>query len=160
MKVAFTGHRNYSGDKDNYLREAVVALYEAGHTTFLCGMAEGFDIAAAEIVLSLKGELKEIKLECVIPFRGHNLTMPSAEWAERYRRVLEAADSAVTLSESYNVDIYHQRNDYLVDNAVALICYYSGKVRSGTGYTVRRALKKGIQTINLYADGYQIQFFG
>ena len=160
MKVAFTGHRNYSGDKDNYLREAVVALYEAGHTTFLCGMAEGFDIAAAEIVLSLKGELKEIKLECIIPFRGHNLTMPSAEWAERYRSVLEAADSAVTLSESYNVDIYRQRNDYLVDNAVALICYYSGKVRSGTGYTVRRALKKGIQTINLYADGYQIQFFG
>ncbi len=160
MKVAFTGHRNYSGDKDNYLREAVVALYEAGHTTFLCGMAEGFDIAAAEIVLSLKSELKEIKLECVIPFRGHNLTMPSAEWAERYKRVIESADEVVTISQTYNVEIYRQRNDYLVDNADALICYYSGKARSGTGYTVRRALKKGIQTINLYADGYQIQFFG
>lgn len=160
MKVAFTGHRNYSGDKDNYLREAVIALYEAGHTTFLCGMAEGFDIAAAEIVLSLKGELKEIKLECVVPFRGHEFTMPDRDWAERYKRVIESADEVVTISQTYNVEIYRQRNDYLVDNADALICYYSGKARSGTGYTVRRALKKCIQTINLYADSYQIQFFG
>ena len=160
MRVAFTGHRDYSGTTNEKLREVIIALYEVGYNTFLCGMAEGFDIAAAEIVLSLKCELNGLKLQCVVPFRGHEFTMPDRDWAERYKRVIESADEVVTISQTYNVEIYRQRNDYLVDNADALICYYSGKARSGTGYTVRRALKKCIQTINLYADSYQIQFFG
>ena len=62
MRVAFTGHRDYSGTTNEKLREVIIALYEVGYSTFLCGMAEGFDIAAAEIVLSLKSELNGLKL--------------------------------------------------------------------------------------------------
>ncbi len=160
MKVAFTGHRNYPEAKSEALRGVVERFVNEGYTTFLCGMAEGFDIAAAEVVMSLKANYPQLRLLLVIPFEGHELTMPNAEWRERYRRVVEAADEVVTVSQSYNVNIYRQRNDYLVDNADAIICYYSGRVRSGTGYTVRRAIKKCLRMVNLYADSYQIQFFG
>ena len=160
MKVAFTGHRNYPEVEREALRKVIESFVSEGYTTFLCGMAEGFDIAAAEVVLSLKADYPQLRLHSVIPFEGHELTMPDAEWAERYRRVVAAADEVVTISQSYNVKIYHQRNDYLVDNADAIICYYSGNARSGTGYTVRRAIKKCLRVVNLYADSYQIQFFG
>ena len=160
MKVAFTGHRNYPEVKNEQLRKVVEQFISEGYTTFLCGMAEGFDIAAAEVVLSLKTDYPQLRLLSVIPFEGHDMAMPNAEWAERYRRIVEAADEVVTISPSYNVNIYRLRNDYLVDNADAIICYYSGNVRTGTGYTVRRAMKKCLRMVNLYADSYQIQFFG
>lgn len=160
MKVAFTGHRKYPEANSEALLGVVESFVSEGYTTFLCGMAEGFDIAAAEVVLSLKADYPQLRLLSVIPFEGHDMTMPNAQWSERYQRVVEAADEVVTLSQSYNVNIYRQRNDYLVDNADAIICYYSGNARSGTGYTVRRAIKKCLRMVNLYADSYQIQFFG
>ena len=160
MRVAFTGHRNYSETTNNKLREVIQGLIAEGYTAYLCGMAEGFDIAAAEVVLALKELSPQLELHCVIPFKGHISKMPSTEWAERYARILSQADSIITLAEQYDATVYHQRNDYLVQSADCLICYYSGRVRSGTGYTVRRAMKKGIRVANLYADSYQIQFFG
>jgi len=52
--VAFTGHRTYGGQAAAALRATVGELYARGFRTFLCGMAMGFDLAAAEAVLACR----------------------------------------------------------------------------------------------------------
>lgn len=156
--VSFTGHRDYKGD-DSRLEYIIEQLYTEGFRTFMSGMAEGFDLAAAEAVLRIKQRLPEICLVCVIPFEGHIATM-NRENSKRYDNICSAADKIITLSSTYTYDVYNLRNDYLVDNASVIVSYYCGKARSGTGYTIARALKRRIRTINLYADGEQIRFFG
>lgn len=159
MKVAFTGHRTYSTSEIGRLEAVIKQLYSEGYTHFISGMAEGFDLAAAECIIRLKADLKAIKLECAIPFEGHIQSL-SASDRERYKDICSAADKVTTLANERQLKAYFDRNDYLCDNADAVVCYYSGKRRSGTGYTVNRAIKRGLRIINLYADGVQIQFFG
>ena len=159
MKVAFTGHRTYSTSEIERLETVIEQLYSEGYTHFISGMAEGFDLAAAECVIRLKSDLKAIKLECAIPFEGHIQSL-SASDRERYKAICSAADKVTTLASERQLKAYFDRNDYLIDSADAIICYYSGKRRSGTGYTVTKGLKKGLRPINLYADGVQIRFFG
>ena len=160
MVAAFTGHRSYGGEENNRLQAVVEQLISEGVDTFLCGMAEGFDIAAAEVVIALKRRFKSIKLVCIIPYKGHREAMPSSCWMVRYQSTLAAADSVITLAEEYSYKAYRIRNDYLVANADIIVSYYTGRSRSGTGYTVTKALKNRKRTINIYADGEQIRFFG
>ena len=159
MRVAFTGHRDAAAVDKDRLAFVVKQLYTEGYRTFMSGMAEGFDLMAAQAVLQLKDEFADIKLLCIIPFEGH-ISKISPKNRPLYNAICASADEVITISESYHEKAYYERNDYLVDNADAMICYYSGKRRSGTGYTVTAALKKRIRTINIYADGEQIRFFG
>lgn len=160
MVVSFSGHRSCKAESCAALEGVIEGLALRGYTTFISGMAEGFDIIAAEAVLALKRRGVAVSLVCAVPFRGHEMTMPSAAWRKRYADIIAAADNVVVLSESYSVNSYRERNDYLVERADALVCYYSGKSVSGTGYTVKKALKKCIEVVNIYADGVQIRFFG
>lgn len=159
MTAAFSGHRVISSIDIDKLKFAIRQLYSEGYRTFASGMAEGFDLLAAEVVLELKEELEQLRLHCVIPFEGH-INKIGTKNRGRYNAICAAADQVTLLATSYHERAYFERNDYLIDSADALICYYSGKRRSGTGYTVTKALKKRIRTINIYADGEQIRFFG
>lgn len=152
--VAFTGHRYYDGRHNGQLADAIRRFYAQGYRTFLSGMAIGFDIEAAENVLALKNKLPGIKLVCVVPFDGHDYGF-SAEDRERFARIIREADRTIILASHYSPNIYHRRNDFLVDNSSAVIAYCDGS-RSGTLYTLKRALKKGSETENLYADPQQI----
>lgn len=72
-KVAFTGHRSIPFATINVLRQrisdCVENLYLSGKTEYLCGMALGFDLLCAEVVLSLKKRFPDIRLICVLPYR-------------------------------------------------------------------------------------------
>ena len=126
--AAFTGHRSYCGEADPLLAETVRALYGRGYRNFLSGMAEGFDLAAAEVVLSLRKELSDLRLVCVLPYSDHPAHRPSA-LQSRYQR----------------------GNDYLVDHASYLVAWYDGSV-GGTQYTVRRAHAAHLPVENLWPD--------
>lgn len=145
--VAFTGHRTYDDSASAQLYNAICSLYASGYRTFMSGMAAGFDLAAAEAVLALRGSLAGMRLMCVIPFEGQ-----SERFAEsvrvRYERVVGAADEVVTIAPHYTVDAYFRRNDFLADHSTAVIAYFSDR-NSGTAYTVRRALRRHSRVINL-----------
>lgn len=190
--VAFSGHRTYCGDvvlrqfvgtDGAAFRQAVGAsdsitaaealhlvveeLYRRGFRTFLCGMAVGFDLAAAEAVLALRervaGTSRSIgphpprnaetwcahapQLIAVVPFSGQERRFSSADRA-RFDRVSALADHRVVLSPGYHAGCYAVRNNYLVDNASLLVAWYNGS-KGGTHYTVRRALRKGLKIRNL-----------
>lgn len=126
----------------NDLRESIVEVISRGFNTFLVGMAEGFDMYAAEAVLAVRMSNPHIKMIAALPFDD------GRERSERYRNIISKADDVVTLSDEYKRDTYYVRNEYMVDHSSLLICYYDGRY-GGTEYTVEYARKKGVQVINL-----------
>lgn len=145
--VAFTGHRTYRGAAADALRRTVGELYERGFRTFLSGMAVGFDLAAAEAVLELRERMPGVRLVAAVPFRGQEMRFSPAD-RERFRCVLAEADSVEVLAPAYHRGCYAVRNDFLVDNARVLVAWYDGSP-GGTRYTVRRALGRGLEVVNL-----------
>lgn len=81
--LAFTGHRTVPVERQDEIRarlvEAVSVAYKSGITCFYSGMAMGFDLMAAETVLSLKGRYPDIRFIAVVPFRRQNYRWPSME---------------------------------------------------------------------------------
>ena len=94
--AAFTGHRRYDGECDDALRAVVRELYGRGFRVFWSGMALGFDLAAAEAVLALRGELPGLRLCCAVPFPGQADRFPEADRL-RYMRILDRADERRSL---------------------------------------------------------------
>lgn len=134
------------------LRPVITAMYRRGVTHYLTGMADGFDIWAAAEVLALRdcGECPTAGVVAVVPYRGHSERCDVAVRSE-YARIMSQATHSVTLADAYAPDCFLRRNDFLVDNASAVICYYDG-LRGGTGYTVARALRHHLRVVNL-CDG-------
>lgn len=171
--VAFTGHRTYCNDADAALRATVGELYARGFRTFLCGMAVGFDLAAAEAVLSCRdaagdrsgrmpaaaetvfpaaaptdAPMPDLRLVAVVPFQGQESRFSTADRAI-FHRVLAAADRVIVLAPAYRPGCYAVRNNYLIDHASLLVAWYDGSP-GGTHYTVRRALARRLEFINLH----------
>jgi uncharacterized phage-like protein YoqJ len=132
------------------LVEALNAALADGYRTFISGMAPGFDLAAAEAVLRLR--VQGVRLVAAIPFRGqpHGCT---ADDRRRYDALLEASDEACVLAERYSLGCYYRRDDWMVDRSARMICWYdSAGGNSGTRYTVHRALKAGLEMVNVFRD--------
>lgn len=148
--VAFTGHRTYTDEANEPLREHVERLSAEGFRHFLTGMAEGFDLAAAEAVLAVR-QARPVRLICVVPFPGQAKGF-SPQNLERYRAILEEADEVITTAPAYHRGCFLRRNDFLIEHAAHLIAYYNGEPKGGTHYTVKRAQKYGLPIENLYHE--------
>ena len=116
-------------------------------------MAIGFDLAAAEVSISLRNELTDLKVIAVIPFEGMQNRFPASQRA-LFDKIANEADEAIILATHYSASIYALRNNYLVDNSSACIAYFTGK-KGGTAYTVRRAVKNLAYIINIYNNPQQ-----
>lgn len=158
--ASFTGHRTYCGEAARLTDLTVERLTRDGITDFLCGMAVGFDMAAAESVMRMRTLLADrtVRLTAVVPFRGQESRFTAAEQS-RYRRILAAADCVIYLAERYSPECYMRRNDFLVDNSSVTVAWYDGSPKGGTRYTVRRAQRLGRRIINLRpAEQMEIEF--
>ena len=155
---AFTGHRPRSfpwkyneAVPDCVLLKEVLAdqikeLADRGVTDWLSGMAQGVDLWCAQIVLALRKENPALKLHCVLPCeRQESKWTASAQ--ERYRSILAQANEVIYVGQEYSRDCMLERNRYLVDHSSILLAVYNGTWRSGTGATVRYALKQGREVI-------------
>ena len=148
ITACFTGHRTYDGSRNEELARAVRELYALGYRNFLCGMAVGFDIVAAEVTLSLREELAGVRVVAIVPFEGVQKGF-SEPWRSRFERVVVEADESITLAPKYSTEVYAVRNNFLVDHSSAIIAYFDGS-KGGTAYTVRRAVKGLLRLTNLF----------
>lgn len=149
----FTGHRRLpTGDAGLCLirltEKAVHDAYDAGCRRFYAGGALGFDMLAAAVVCRLRDtELSDISLHLILPCRDQD-----SRWSphdrERYRKMIELADSYVYLYKDYADGVMAARNRALVDAADLCIAYMSSS-KSGTGLTVSMAKRRGIPVRNL-----------
>lgn len=151
--VAFTGHRAIpvpmQVEVRRRLKAAVSLAYSQGNRRFLCGMAMGFDSLAAEIVLSLKEDLPEIRLVAVVPFSGQACRWSSIE-RKRYHQLMRQADEVVVLSVNYYPGCLLRRNDYLLEHSHQVIAYFDGQLKGGTYYTCKKAKRCGMGVVNLF----------
>lgn len=138
---AFTGHRDMEESPDpQEFQSLLCEIIEGGVDTFLCGMARGFDLFAAETVLKLKEQDKNLKLIACVPCPGQEKYF-SEEDKEKYFEVLSCCDEVRVISDNYFKGCMQMRDRYIVDNSAGLIAYCR-KETGGTAYTVNYAERK------------------
>lgn len=147
LSCTFTGHRELV-DLDVALLDRVVKnLIKNGVNRFLCGMAHGFDLTAAESVLALKKEFPNVELVACVPCEGQSNFFSAADKA-RYNRILLNSSEVIVLSDHYYQGCMHVRDRYMVDNSDMVVCYLRKK-SGGTYYTVKYAKDQGKKVIEL-----------
>ena len=151
--AAFTGHRWYDSSRKHSVRkrieECVREAYRNGITNFISGMAIGFDLLAAEVVLSLKQECPAITLTAALPF-GEQASRFNERNKSRYYKCLSQADDIVILSNDYTAKCYLERDRFMVEHSSLLIACYDGRNKGGTFWTVNYAARTGKNVINIY----------
>ena len=140
--AAFTGHRFV----DASLRDDA---YGNGIRNFISGFAIGFDMMAAEVVVSLKHTYSDIILTAAVPFKGQAARFGFYD-RKRYDRLLEVADEVIVLSERYYPRCFLDRDEFMVNNSSLLIGYYDGREKGGTFYTIRKAMAQNIPIVNVF----------
>ena len=149
MKVcAFTGHRNLAETDfdEQLLRRVVKDLVINGYDRFLCGMAVGFDLKAAQAVLELKG-FYDIQLVACLPC-VNQAEKYSAKNKKLYEEILYYCDDFVVMEPEYVRGCMQERDRYLVDNCDVLVSILR-KNSGGTHYTVEYARKQNKKIIEL-----------
>ena len=160
--IAFTGYRHFTAhpqlsrsEVEGAMRDTLYELLEREHLesgvdTFLCGMAVGFDMLAAKVVLALRLRYPALRLVAVVPFEGQEVAFSEQE-QETYRHILAAVDHTFIIEpQGYTPQSYHQRNNFLVEFSSKIVAYHNGNPRSGTSSTLRKAANKKRAVANIY----------
>ena len=135
---------------ENVLFEKIVELIGYGCLTFYTGMAMGFDIVAAECVLSAAAAMPNyaVRLICAVPFPEQAEKFP-CDWKNRYDRIMARADEVIIISGSYYRGCYFDRNRFMVDNSDFVLTWFDGSA-GGTKNTLTYANSILRKIINLY----------
>lgn len=153
-KVFFTGQRTIENDIETIpkLMQTIKNLLLEGATDFYAGGAIGWDMLCEKVVLMFRDErVPYIRLHLILPCPPEEQT---ARWSsfdkDRYREILETADSVDIVSEHYCKDCMRSRNVRLAETGDVCVCYYNEESRrSGTAQNVRMAKRLGRKIINL-----------
>lgn len=149
MIVAATGHRPKDIDEPFGVVQikARVKLQYAGATRLICGMADGFDLLAAQAAMELG-----ILITAARPWTNHKVPK---DWQEIYEQVLAYADKIVVVTEAETYPgnwVMHKRNEWMVDNCDVVMAYYNGKESGGTFACRNYAKKVGKPVANIIND--------
>ncbi len=118
------------------------AYHDLGITTFYTGMQTGMDIWAGEQVVRLRDKYPEVRLIGVSPYAGE-ANRRSFRDAEEYFRLKRNCNEFVTLSKTYNKNVFFARNRFMVDASKYVIAAMSPAQPSGTLMTVKYAISRG-----------------
>lgn len=154
MIIAGTGHRPEDAEGEVIVRTKARTKLRYPNklgksvTVFICGLASGFDLWAGD-----EARLLGLEVWAAKPWAGHE---PRREDAELYRRILAYASRVVNVDESKDYGgpwVYHKRNEWMVDNADAVMAYLNPeKNKGGTYACVQYARKVGRPVANIYCD--------
>ena len=138
--VALTGHRKLKENFDYFLLEdKLKSLIDAGYTKFYCGMAMGFDLTCAGLLLRLK---KFYKIELIACVPCENQEEKYSYYDKLlYYDYLQKFDEVKYIEKNFTKSCMFKRNRYLVDNS-DLVFAYLYKQKGGTYYTVEYAKKR------------------
>lgn len=165
--VCFTGHRpsklpdakalSFTSE----LEHAILSRIQQGKKIFINGYMAGFDILAGEMVLKQRQLHPHILCITIAPF--HIGYFDNDNWNEHWKKraieVYYASDMAFSLEEKYRRGIYYARNDFMLEHASDVVCYYKGlitdirghrKKGGGTEYTIKKAMDLGLEIQNIY----------
>ena len=127
-------------------KQAILNAIENGYKYFISGMALGFDIMFAEIVLELKKH-HDIELICAIPCKTQSSSWNDLQ-KEKYNRIVKSANKVRCVFDKYTRWCMHERNKYMVENSSLIIALYDG-TNGGTKNTIQLAKKKGLKIVEI-----------
>ena len=137
---AITGHRTLPPDFDeSRVEEFLRTMMDNGITDFYNGLAMGFDLLTAELIVKLKKDYPSVRLHGCIPFYGQERYYPETD-KSRYTEAVKSCDSVTIIDESYHRNSYFKRNDYMVERADLLFAYCKEE-KGGAAYTIKRFQK-------------------
>lgn len=148
----FTGHRKIDSLKVDYINEitrnTIIDLIENKDVSiFYNGMAIGFDLLAARIVVELKDIYPYIQLICVIPFKGQENHWNGGN-RNLYKNILGSSNERIYIQETFTYSAYQRRNVFMVDNSKYVIAFFDGS-RGGTKNTLDYAKRYKTEIINI-----------
>ena len=116
---------------------------------FGVGGAVGFDMMAAEYLLDLKAHKEhQLKIISVLPYPAWRET---EDWTDELRRreenILRACDKVVYVRQESEPGVFLLRDRKLVDGSAYCVSYCN-RPRTGTAYTVKYALDRGVRVFN------------
>lgn len=150
---------NWQTDQISYqilrrdLRQAIECAIHSEYLRFITGMSQGFDLWAAEEVLSLQYTYPQIELICAIPFENMACAWPDY-WHQLFEKARAGCSSAPIIKPYYTNGCYHARDRYMVEQSSRVICWYNG-TRGGTDYTCRYAQQMGCTLVNVYPQNFE-----
>lgn len=150
MKISFFGHRSImENDKvEKQLSDLLRIKINESYDEFLIGTHGDFDEIVFKVCKNLKEEHPSLKIKLVFtstPALNKFLLKSGEEkneniYAIKYDVEQEHFKSRITIS-----------NCYMVDESDLVICYVNiGEKNSGALKTIKYALKKGKEVINIY----------
>lgn len=149
MIVCGTGHRPEDSEAEDIVRLKVrVKLQNTPTaTTFITGMAAGFDLWAGSQALE-----SGLTIVCAVPWVGHE---PRVKDKKLYNELLLTAHHTEYVTDVLEYPgpwVYQKRNEWMVDNSDAVMAYWSGKESGGTWNCVKYARKQKAKIANIYHD--------
>ncbi len=130
------------------LKAAVYEAYNEGYRFFITGMAEGFDLFAAEAVIELKDEDASVGLIAALPYKEAPLHH-DGETVKRIDKILRRCDLVYSLFDEHIPGCELSRNRFMVDRSSRIIGYYNA-VSPGTAHCWGYALENDLERVNLY----------
>ena len=124
------------------LREKILHKIDQGYDYFISGMALGCDLLCAEVVLSLRSDFPDIKLECALPC-PQQTKFWTDEQRNIYQEILSESNYINIMSPNYSTACLHIRNNYMVKKSDSLIAIWDGSP-GGTKNTITLAQKHHI----------------
>lgn len=156
--ICFSGHRAQKlpwGFNENdprcvimkkRLKEVIEQAILDGYYRFITGMALGFDMICAEIVLELKKKYKHIILIGALPCKNQDCKWPITE-QKRYRSLLKKLDITRCIYDTYiGRECMLERNRYMINNSSMLIALFNGQ-NGGTKSTIEYAKTQGLKVV-------------
>ena len=132
------------------IMDAAQTAYAQGYRHFICGMARGCDWYFCEAVLELREAREGISVEAAIPWPGQANGWPEAD-RRRYQNLVERCNWQSMVSTHYHQGCLLRRDRYMVDHTSLLIAAFNG-APGGTSYTMRYALRRGLEIIDLHIE--------
>lgn len=116
---------------------------------FGVGGAVGFDMLAAEYLIHLRRHTEQqLRLISVLPYPDWRET---EDWTEELRRredlILKESDKVVYAAPEAVKGVFLLRDRRLVDGSAYCVSYCN-RPRTGTAYTVKYALSRGVKIFN------------
>lgn len=128
-----------------WLEEQIKRAADEGYTDFITGMQRGVDLWAAEAVLKLIDNDRQIRLIAACAFRGMEEDWET-DWKERYYYVLSRSELVYYISDHPDKRPFLDRSHWMVDRASRLIAVYTG-APSDTKETIEYARKKNLDIV-------------
>lgn len=137
--ATFIGHSKCLSLKEADIICEIENLIHDGYNRFLCGGMGQFDWICARCVSLLKMRFPSIKSNLILPYLNFNIREPS---------YFDEIIFPIGFENYHFKSAILKRNQYLVDNTTAAICYINHDW-GGAAKTYRRAVKNKLQIINL-----------